>query len=263
MRECVPLSTRRWPLKRDSSTLSDSRRDPFDFLIPPVLESAVPSDAELFEAWSGGDRRAGGALFQRHFEAVRRFFANKVHDPLEIEELIQRTFTACVEGRDRFEGRASFRSYLLGIARFQCFKHWEARAKLDRHDPVDDHPIAEMSDRPSSVLARSANERMLLEALRHIPLREQTVVELHYWQDLSGREIGEVLGLPENTIRSTLRRAKHKLHKQLCRMQQVLGVPETTEDDLGAWARALRGRLDADIPAGESRPPGPSLPQEK
>ncbi|MCA9682084.1 MAG: RNA polymerase subunit sigma-70, partial [Myxococcales bacterium] len=58
------------------------------------------TDAELFESWSRGDARAGSELFDRHFAAIARFFRNKVtHD---FEDLIQQTFTACLEARANF-----------------------------------------------------------------------------------------------------------------------------------------------------------------
>lgn len=200
-------------------------------------------DVELFEAWVAGDTCAGSALFSRHFDSVRRFFANKVHDASEVEDLVQRTFASCVEGRERFAARSTFRAYLLGIARKHCFKYWERRRREPVTDEIGDHPIAAMTDRPSGALARDATQRMLLQALRNIPLREQAIIELYYWEELSGREIGEVLGLPEDTVRSTLRRAKHKLHKQLRRMQELVGVPESTDEDLQSWADGLRANL--------------------
>ena len=62
------------------------------------------ADTELFEAWRNGDRKAGNDLFQRHFEAIERFFANKVDR--DIEELVQETFARCVSASERFEGQS-------------------------------------------------------------------------------------------------------------------------------------------------------------
>ena len=56
------------------------------------------SDEELLEAWRAGDRKAGTVLFRRFFPQCRRFFVNKVPER-DVEDLLQRTFTAMVEGR--------------------------------------------------------------------------------------------------------------------------------------------------------------------
>ena len=52
-------------------------------------------DAECLRAWASGDRKAGELLFERHFEAVARFFRNKTDR--DHDDLIQATFLGCVE----------------------------------------------------------------------------------------------------------------------------------------------------------------------
>ena len=91
------------------------------------------SDAQLLAAWAGGDKAAGEALFERHFEAVARFFRNKLPADAAHEDLIQQTFLGCVEARERFRGEASFRSFLFAIAHRQLSKHWRTRSR-DRLD---------------------------------------------------------------------------------------------------------------------------------
>ena len=97
---------------------------------------ADDSDAGLVEAWRAGDRAAGKRLFERHYAAVARFFRNKVGEAGP--DLIQRTFLACVEGRERFRQEASFRSYLFSIAYKVLCKHYrEQRRSADRDGGVD------------------------------------------------------------------------------------------------------------------------------
>jgi hypothetical protein len=68
----------------------------------------VRADDELLEAWRAGDLSAGNALFARHFDSLCRFFRNKVSG--EIDDLIQRTLLACLEGQRSFRGDASFKT---------------------------------------------------------------------------------------------------------------------------------------------------------
>jgi len=211
----------------------------------------VIPDLELLEAWREGDKRAGQELFQRHAESVRRFVINKVDKTnAEAEDLIQQVFLACVEGRDRFGGRSSFRAYLLGIARNVVRRHWEARRIRGRTTDIDEVPIAALSSSPSSIAARNQEERCLLEALRHVALKDQTVLELSYWEELSTREIGEILGIPTETVQSRVRRARDKLAREVSRLVGILGVPESTQDDLAAWAEGVREQLTADAAVG-------------
>lgn len=79
------------------------------------MSSAEPSDTDLLTRWRGGESAAGERLFSRHFTRVERFFVNKV-DPHHVADLVQETFVACVEGRDRIRDGTRFRGYLLGAA---------------------------------------------------------------------------------------------------------------------------------------------------
>ena len=70
-----------------------------------------PDDRELLEAWRGGDEAAGRALFERHFDAIFRFFRAKL--PEAAEDLTQQTFLGCLKGKERYRGESSFRTYLF------------------------------------------------------------------------------------------------------------------------------------------------------
>jgi RNA polymerase sigma factor (sigma-70 family) len=169
------------------------------------------SDGDLLAQWSGGSRTAGNELIERHFDTVHRFFRNKVGS--EIEDLVQQTFLACVEARLRYQGQASFKTFLLAIARNQLFTHYSKRRR-----EVLDFTLTSVHDlgtSPTGVLARREDERLLTEALRRVPLDAQVVLELAYWEGLDGAEIAQVLGVPLNTAYSRLRRAKLALIDRL------------------------------------------------
>src|SRR5690606_29024835 len=144
-------------------------------------------------------------LFQRHFESVRRFFVNKVGR--ELEDLVQRTFLGCLEGRDRFAGRSSFRSYLFGVANNILREHYRPQIRHARHDVFEEKSVEDMRAGPSTALVRKREERLILEGLRRIPLESQIILELYFWERFSGAQLGEILGVPENTARSRIRRA--------------------------------------------------------
>lgn len=173
----------------------------------------APSDTALLHDWRAGCAVAGRTLFDRHFGAVARFFSTKVPD--DADDLVQITFLACTEVSARFEGRSSFRGYLLGIANNVLLKH--LRTRYGRGHPVDiDEVTARDLGTPLSVrFARSAEHARLIEAFRELPIRQQVVLELYYWEDLPASELATILGVPEGTVRTRLRAAKQKLQALL------------------------------------------------
>ena len=169
------------------------------------------SDTELLERWAQGSVEAGNELIERHFAVVHRFFRHKVGS--EIEDLVQQTFLACIEARVRFQGRSSFRTFVLAIARFQLFTHYAQRKRLTRDMTLSS--LRDLGTSPTAAVARNEEERLLIEALQCIPLEAQTILELAYWEGLDATEIGRILELPLNTVYSRLRRAKLALREKL------------------------------------------------
>ena len=195
-------------------------------------------DFELLDAWQGGDRTAGNTLFDRHFDAIYRFFVHKVGS--DVEDIVQRTFLSCIEARDRFRRQSSFRTFLFAIARNELRAYYRGRKK----DGVLDFAVssvAELRPSPSTMARHRGQTRMLLEALASVPVDLQIALELHYLEGLRGPEIAEVLDIPEGTVRSRLRRGREQVIAQMTKLGAELEMQAT--DDFSRWASVLREHL--------------------
>ncbi len=195
-------------------------------------------DQALLDAWRVGDAAAGDRLFVRHFSTVDRFFRHKV-GAADIEDLTQRTFMICVERPHGFQGLSSFRTYLLGIAHNVVREHYRTSAR-DRHEDVDAVSVADLGAGPSTLVGAREEQRLLLEALRSVPLECQVILELYFWERLSGPQIAEVLGVGENTARTRLRRARLRVGEALERLSRSRTLLKSTLADLESWARSVR-----------------------
>ncbi|MCA9688664.1 MAG: RNA polymerase sigma factor [Myxococcales bacterium] len=199
------------------------------------------ADLDLLEAWKEGDASAGRELFARHFNSVFRFFRNKVDGVAE--DLTQQTFMACVRGRDSFRGDSSFRTYLFMIARKRLYSYLRERHRKGV-DALGELSIADVSGpSPSGVMAGREEQRLLLRALRRLPLDMQVALELHYWEDLKVREIAEVLEVPSGTIKRRLQRARLRLDEIMAELSESPALLQSTVDNFSAWAQGLRQAL--------------------
>lgn len=199
----------------------------------------MDADADLLHAWREGDRAAGGELFRRHFASVKRFFRNTV-EPEVIDDLVQSTFVACVEARDRFEGRSSFRTYLFGVAHNVLRNHYRRRRTHAAALDFEVSSIADLGLGPSSMLGHKREQRVLIEALRQIPLDSQILLQLRYWEQLRTAELAELLEVPRGTAVDRLRRAQAQLEQAIARIEASPEVLESTVQSLGGWAASLR-----------------------
>lgn len=200
----------------------------------------MESDYDLLDAWRAGDGRAGNELFDRHFDSIYRFLRSKTSgDPAD---LVQGVFLACVESRDSFRGESSFRTYLYAIARKKLYKSYR-----DRRPDVDFGvtSLADFGPSPSRLADKRHSDRLLLEALRSIPLELQIALELHYWEHMRGPEIARVLDIPEGTVRTRLRRGKEALDAKLKDLARSPGELATTMANLEQWAQGLREQVDS------------------
>ncbi len=197
----------------------------------------MASDFELLHAWRQGDTSAGSELFRRHFDRLVRFFCNKVEES-EYEDLIQRTMLACVESRDRFHGRSSFRTFLFSIARHQMLMHFRRkRTRPDLDFAVTS--IAALGTSPSQAAAREQDKGLLLEALRQLPVDVQILIELHYWEDLSAGELAPMFDVDPTTIRTRLHRARSRLRETIEALEPDPSLRERAFGGLQTWEREL------------------------
>lgn len=172
-------------------------------------------DSALLDAWRGGDNDAGSQLFARNVDVLYRFFHNKVG--ADAEDLIQQTMMGCVQSRDNFRGDATFRSYLLRIARHKLYDFLRKRTK-DRVDPdFGTTSVMDLGSRLSVVAARGEAYAHVVLALRELPVDLQLVLELHYWEDMSAPEIAKVIDAPVGTVKTRIRRARQLLEERLVR----------------------------------------------
>ena len=199
----------------------------------------MDGDLELLDRWCDGDKPAGSALFARHFADVYRFFERKVTG--EPDELVQDTFLACVRRRNEFRRQSSFRTFLFAIARFELYAYWRRRARDGQATDFSEVSLADLATTPGTRIDRNHERERLLGALQTLPLEDQLLVELHYWEGLDSDQLAEVFDISPVTSRTRLFRARQLLRE---RMQAIEAQPSraTSLEDLDDWVRSLRTR---------------------
>ena len=208
----------------------------------------MDTDDELYAAWEAGDRDAGSRLVDRHLEGVGRFFANKVANPADTEELVGETFEVCAKTLGRFGRNSAFRTYLFGIARNVLRDYIKKKGRRPKEGDVDFHvtSIRDLAPSASVIVGEHKEQALLLEALRAIPLAYQMVIELSFFEGMTQAEIGQVLQMPPGTVASRIRKGKSLLFAQIERLADSPGVLESTMHGLADWAASIQAQLRDD-----------------
>ena len=193
----------------------------------------MESDLDLLTRWRAGDQAGGRDLFARYFDQLRRFFSNKCNEP---DEMVQTTFMAMLKARDQFEGRSSFRTYLFTIARNELYRHVRTLQRDRQFDP-EVSSIAEIATTVGTKLARNEEHRMMCAALRTLPLEQQTLLELHYWEDVDIAALSEIFETEHATMRMRLHRARGALRDAMLSSKAAPPQALASLETLDTWAR--------------------------
>ena len=192
-------------------------------------------DYTLLDQWRAGDKAAGQALFQRYFDSIVRFFETKCD--AETDELVQATFFACLRAKAQFRKESSFRTYLFTIARHELYRVLRERQRVAEKIDFELSSIAELITTPGSRIDSNRAKAQLIEALRQLPVAQQTLLELHYWENMGIAELAEVFEAEQPAIRQRLHRARTNL-RDLIEGSAPPKVLETL-DTMDTWAKQL------------------------
>jgi RNA polymerase sigma-70 factor (ECF subfamily) len=186
-----------------------------------VLALAEPSDAELFARSREGDRAALARLVDRHKDGLVNYLARLAGSRDGAEDLAQETFLRLLERSGRYRERGQLRAYLYRIAtnlhrsRDRRQRRWGLLQP--QLAPADGHVA--LAEQDVRLLRREVAQR-LAEALRELPLRYRVPVVLRDVEDWSYREIAQLLGCREGTVKSRIHRGRRLLRERLAPISQ-------------------------------------------
>ncbi|MCX4247589.1 RNA polymerase sigma factor [Paraliomyxa miuraensis] len=222
----------------------------------------MPSDDEgetpdwiLLERWQQGRRDAGEELMRRYLGLLTRFFHNKVSDSQDVADLVSETLLACTRGHEGIRSSKSFRSYVFGVALNQLRRYYTKQHKREiERDDFEQCCVSYLDSVKSTgtVMHQQHQQSLMVQGLRSLPLSYQVVLELSLFEEMSGREIGELLDLPTATVHTRLRRGKEQLALAVERLAQNPEQYNSTITDLEGWARQLRARVEGEESDGSS-----------
>ena len=180
----------------------------------------MTTDDHLMIQFQQGSQEAFTELFERYRDVVYGFFRRRLDHPARAEELTQDCFLALLKNVQRYEPRATFRSYLFGIASNMV----SAERRSSAQESARSQPLNESFPR-TSVRPRSGADDAALwvqTALEKLEKSEREIVMLREYEQLSYAEIAALLRLPINTVRSRLFRARMALKDQLMPAKEQL-----------------------------------------
>jgi RNA polymerase sigma-70 factor, ECF subfamily len=186
------------------------------------------TEQELLNRIRRGDRAAREELVVGCYPRVYAMLAHLAGDVHLAEDLTQETFAAAWLGVDRFSGRSSLVTWLYRIA-------YHKLVDAKRRDLLKAQRIREFQrqyaaqiqeDTTLADLAAAESRRQLYDAVAQMDEDDRLMITLHYFQDLSYRDMASILDRPVGTVKWQISQALHRLKTRLQVCPDAASCPE-------------------------------------
>jgi RNA polymerase sigma-70 factor, ECF subfamily len=172
------------------------------------------SDEVLIGRIAKGDRLAMQVLFARHHVRVYRFVLRLVRNESAAEDLISEVFLDVWRQAGSFEGRSAVSTWLLAIARYKALSalRRQPEEELDENiaEAIEDH-----SDDPEVAVQKKDTSQILRKCLTSLSAEHREIIDLVYYHEKSIEEVAQIVGIPENTVKTRMFYARKKLAELL------------------------------------------------
>jgi RNA polymerase sigma factor (sigma-70 family) len=214
-----------------------------------VHPMTATSDALLVTWAQNGEYLAYVELCSRHREMVFRTVLRITHNRDDAEDVIQDSWMRAFTHIGTFDGRSAFSTWVTRIAinsALTMMRRRRTRRELSLDDPVDpdNRKVIEMlepSRNPEESCLETERVRLVRQAIKRLPSKLRTAIELRQSQDGSVSELAMLVGVSVPTMKSRLVRARLRLRKSLSKV--LKGRPTSDISQRGNEGGTTRRKL--------------------
>lgn len=185
------------------------------------------NDAELVRQVLNGNNHAFRFLVSKYQRLVLHIVGRVVLQNDEVEDICQEVFIKVFRKMKRFRGESKLSTWIATIAYNTAITHFRKRSRRGEVS-YDEQPrlIGMEKDTGSNqkIVEKEEARKYLLKLIGALPVNYRTVLTLYHLEEFSYREIEEITGMPEGTIKSYLSRARKMLKgkiEKVARLEQT------------------------------------------
>ncbi len=156
------------------------------------------------------------AMMLPHLDAAYNLAKWLLRNEQDAQDVVQEAFLRAFKSFGGFHG-SNGRAWLLTIVRNTSYTLLKKNRVADLTTPFDEeiHASGDESMSAATILERSEDTELIREAMDKLPAEFREILTLRHQEDLSYKEIGEIVKIPPGTVMSRLARARAKLKECL------------------------------------------------
>lgn len=178
-------------------------------------------DASLMHLIARKHTEALGELYDRYIRLIYSLALHSVGDHSTAEEIAQDVFFSVWEKAYSYrQDQAKVSTWLTSITRYRAIDVLRRRGSRPEKnsvgwEDVNENRIPKLEDGPEEITQQSLEQQRMMDAVAKLPIEQQEVLSLAYFQGLSHSQIAEALGHPLGTVKTRIRLAMKKLRDLL------------------------------------------------
>ena len=136
----------------------------------------------------------------------------------DADDLVQETYLKSLKAFSSFQPGTNFRAWMYQILR-NTFLNSRASRRAKLTVPLDEEEggpeLAIVPDTPETILIARSNTALVQSAIKKLPIHLREMILLCDVEEMSYREIAEILSIPIGTVMSRLSRGRQAIYKEL------------------------------------------------
>ena len=184
------------------------------------------SDIELMEAVGRRESDAIQEIYKRYESTLRSVIQSVLHDEGETDDTLNDVFLQLWDQSDRYDAAKGLHGFLVTMARRRALdrlrRRLAYRRATDRFEVEAKATSANHARTHDFQLPNSDLKNLLHEIIRTLPILQQEMVNLTFFEGLSQREIAASKSIALGTVKTRLQLAHKKLFNQLAPLQAMI-----------------------------------------
>lgn len=173
-------------------------------------------DTEIIHEVLQGNQHAFKKLVEKYTDALFRTATGFVHNRQDAEEIVQESFLRAYQSLAAFNGKSAFSTWLYRITVNHSINYIRANKRKRFWSSLSQTFVSRSSDATPDARMEQQEQRILIrEAMETLPQKQRIAFVLSKYEELSQKQIAEVLNITEGAVEQLIQRAKINLRKKI------------------------------------------------